>query len=87
MPGDDGLTLWAERFDGTLEDVFAFQDQITEAVASRLRPALEQAETTRSLRDRPKSFAAYDVYLRALWLISEESAVANDEAHAHLLQA
>lgn len=87
VPGDDGLTLWAERFDGTLEDVFAFQDQITEAVASRLRPALEQAETTRSLRDRPKSFAAYDVYLRALGLIGEESAEANLEAHALLLQA
>ncbi|UVC10390.1 winged helix-turn-helix domain-containing protein [Rhizobium sp. TH2] len=87
VPGHDGFTLWADRFDGTLEDVFAFQDQITEAVASRLRPALEQAETTRSLRDRPKSFAAYDVYLRALWLIGEESAVANVEAHALLLQA
>jgi TolB-like protein/Tfp pilus assembly protein PilF len=87
VPGDDGLTLWAERFDGTLEDVFAFQDQITEAVASRLRPALEQAETTRSLRDRPKSFAAYDVYLRALWLIGEESEEANMKAHALLLQA
>jgi TolB-like protein/Tfp pilus assembly protein PilF len=87
VPGDDGLTLWAERFDGTLEDVFAFQDQITEAVASRLRPALEQAETTRSLRDRPKSFAAYDVYLRALWLIGEESEEANAKAHALLLQA
>lgn len=87
VAGLDGLTLWAERFDGTLEDLFAFQDQITEAVASRLRPALEQAETTRSLRDRPKSFAAYDVYLRALWLIGEESAEANLKAHALLLQA
>lgn len=87
VPGDDGLTLWAERFDGTLEDVFAFQDQITEAVASRLRPAVEREEATRSLRDRPKSFAAYDVYLRALWLIGEESAGANAEAHALLQQA
>jgi TolB-like protein/Tfp pilus assembly protein PilF len=87
VPGHDGFTLWAERFDGTLEDVFAFQDQITEAVAWRLRPALEQAETTRSLRDRPKSFAAYDVYLRALWLIGEESAEANGKAHALLLDA
>lgn len=87
VPGDDGLTLWAERFDGTLEDVFAFQDQITEAVASRLRPAVEQAETTRSLRDRPKSFAAYDVYLRALALIGEETPDGNLKAHALLLQA
>ena len=87
VQGHDGFTLWAERFDGTLEDVFAFQDQIAEAVASRLKPALEQVETMRSLRDRPKSFAAYDVYLRALALIGEESAEANVKAHALLLRA
>lgn len=87
VAGHDGFTLWAERFDGTLEDVFAFQDQITEAVASRLRPALEEVETRRSLRDRPKSFAAYDVYLRALSLIGGESAEANLEAHALLMRA
>ena len=87
VKGHDGFMLWAERFDGSLDDVFAFQDQIAEAVASRLGPALEHVETMRSLRDRPRSFAAYDVYLRALALIGEESAEANVKAHALLLRA
>jgi TolB-like protein/Tfp pilus assembly protein PilF len=85
--GSDSLTLWADRFEGMLSDVFEFQDRITEEVASRLGPAIEIAEITRSQRDRARSFAAYDVYLRALAWLDEETADGNRRAHDLLVRA
>jgi TolB-like protein/Tfp pilus assembly protein PilF len=85
--GSDGLTLWADRFEGTLGDVFEFQDRITEEVACRVEPAIERAELMRSLGEQPKSFAAYDIYLRARAWLDEETAEANRKAYDLLLQA
>jgi TolB-like protein len=87
VKGDDALTIWAEQFDGVLGDVFEFQDRISEEVASRLEPAIEIAEIRRSERDRPRSFAAYDVYLRALAWLGEETEDGNRRAHDLLVQA
>ena len=61
-----GTHIWADRFDGELEDVFDFQDRIAETVAGALEPRLIKAETERSKRKRPESLDAYDHYLRAL---------------------
>jgi TolB-like protein/class 3 adenylate cyclase len=61
-----GAHLWADRFDGSLEDVFELQDQVAISVAGVIEPALQAAETRRSA-DRPTSdLTAYDLYLRAL---------------------
>ena len=61
----NGAHLWADRFDGSLEDVFDLQDQVASSVAGVIEPALQAAETTRSA-SRPKSdLTAYDLYLRA----------------------
>jgi adenylate cyclase len=61
-----GAHLWAERFDGSLEDVFDLQDQVASSVAAVIEPTLEGAEVRRS-RERPTNdFTAYDLYLRAL---------------------
>jgi adenylate cyclase len=58
--------LWADRFDGSLEDVFELQDQVATSVAGVIEPALQIAEIRRSA-DRPTSdLTAYDLYLRAL---------------------
>ena len=58
--------LWAERFDGSLEDVFELQDKVASSVAGVIEPALQAAEIRRS-RARPTSdLTAYDLYLRAL---------------------
>jgi TolB-like protein/class 3 adenylate cyclase len=58
--------LWAERFDGSLEDVFELQDRIAVSVAGVIEPALQAAEIRRS-ENRPTSdLVAYDLYLRAL---------------------
>jgi TolB-like protein len=60
-----GAHLWADRFDGSLEDVFDFQDKVASSVAGVIEPALQAAETARSA-DRPTSdLTAYDIYLRA----------------------
>ena len=61
-----GSHLWAERFDGTLEDVFDLQDKITEGVVGAIEPSVRQAEIQRARRKRPESLDAYDLYLRAL---------------------
>ena len=58
--------LWADRFDGSLEDVFEFQDRVAINVAGVIEPTLRQAEIERARRKRPDSLDAYDLYLRAL---------------------
>jgi len=47
-----GTHLWADRFDGSLEDVFELQDQVATNVAGVIEPALQAAETARSVTDR-----------------------------------
>ena len=61
-----GVQLWADRFDGSLEEVFEFQDQVAIRVAGVIEPMLRQAEIERARRKRPDSLDAYDLYLRAL---------------------
>jgi adenylate cyclase len=61
-----GNHLWAEKYDGALEDVFDLQDRITEGVVGAIEPSLRRAEIERARRKRPDSLDAYDLYLRAL---------------------
>lgn len=61
-----GAHLWADKFDGAVEDIFDVQDRITESVVAIVEPRIQQAEIDRSRRERPGSLAAYDLYLRAL---------------------
>jgi TolB-like protein/class 3 adenylate cyclase len=61
-----GAHLWADRFDGSLEDVFDLQDQVASSVAGVIEPALQAAETARSAHRRTRDLSAYDLYLRAL---------------------
>jgi tetratricopeptide (TPR) repeat protein len=61
-----GTHLWAERFNGLLEDVFQLQDEVAASVAGVIEPTLQAAEILRSF-DRPTTnLTAYDLYLRAL---------------------
>jgi adenylate cyclase len=61
-----GAHLWADRFDGFLEDVFEVQDRVAIGVAGVIEPTLQAAETRRSA-DRPTNdLTAYDLYLRAI---------------------
>jgi adenylate cyclase len=60
-----GTHLWADRFDGSLEDVFELQDKIASSVAGVIEPALQAAETARSAARPTNDLTAYDLYLRA----------------------
>ncbi|MGO8916630.1 MAG: adenylate/guanylate cyclase domain-containing protein [Stellaceae bacterium] len=61
-----GAHLWADRFDGGLEDVFELQDQVTSSVIGAIAPKLEHAEIERAKRKPTESLDAYDYYLRGL---------------------
>ena len=61
-----GTHLWADRFDGSLEDVFELQDKVAVSVAGVIEPALQAAEMRRSAARPTTDLSAYDLYLRAL---------------------
>ena len=61
-----GTHLWADRFDGSLEDVFELQDRVALSVAGVIEPTLEAAEVRRSANRPTNDLTAYDLYLRAL---------------------
>lgn len=65
-----GAHLWADRFDGALEDVFEFQDEVTEKVVGAIAPRVERAEIVRAWRRPPRNTDAYDCYLRGLTCLS-----------------
>ena len=60
----DGFHLWAERYDRTLQDVFAVQEEIASSIASALQVALSPAESRALVQDRPSDARAYDLYLK-----------------------
>jgi TolB-like protein/Tfp pilus assembly protein PilF len=66
VEAETGAHLWADKFDGALEDVFDLQDQITNRVVGIVEPSVRKSEIERSRRKRPWSLSAYDLYLRAL---------------------
>ncbi len=60
-----GTHLWADRFDGSLEDVFDLQDKVASSVAGVIEPALQTAEAAPSAARPTADLTAYDLYLRA----------------------
>jgi TolB-like protein len=79
-----GTHLWADRFDGSLEDVFGLQDEVAVSVAGVIEPALQMAEMRRSAARPTSDLNAYELYLRALAIyypITRERVI---EAQGHL---
>ncbi|MBO0736235.1 MAG: adenylate cyclase [Alphaproteobacteria bacterium] len=72
--------LWADRFDGTPEDIFDLQDQMTANVVGAISPALEQAEIERAKRKPTESLGAYDYHLRGRAALHEGSVEGHREA-------
>jgi len=64
-----GAHLWADRFEGSLENVFELQDQVASGVVGAIDPKLREAETARSKRKPPANLDAYDCCLRAYALL------------------
>jgi adenylate cyclase len=63
--------IWADRFDGDITDVFAVQDEITQAVTTAIAPAIADAERQRALRRPPGSHDTWSAYQRGLWHMSK----------------
>jgi len=61
-----GAHIWADRFDGALDDIFELQDQVASNVAGAIEPKLRQSEIERASRKPAANLTAYDLYLRAL---------------------
>jgi TolB-like protein/tetratricopeptide (TPR) repeat protein len=75
-----GGHLWADRFEGTLGDIFDLQDQLTENVVGAIAPQLERAEIERAKRKPTESLDAYDCYLRGTANLHQGAREAIDEA-------
>jgi TolB-like protein/cytochrome c-type biogenesis protein CcmH/NrfG len=73
-----GSHVWAERYDRSIADVFAVQDEITEAIVAAIEPQLYAAENFRAKRKAPDSMDAWDLVMRALshyWRITRQDNV------------
>jgi TolB-like protein/Tfp pilus assembly protein PilF len=82
-----GSHIWAQRYDRGLADVFAVQDEITEAIVASIEPQLYAAEHFRSRRKPPDSMDAWELVMRALSLYARVSRDDNLKAQALLERA
>ncbi len=87
IDAETGAHLWADRFDGGMEDIFDLQDQVTARVVGAIAPKLEQAEIERVRRKPTASLDAYDYFLRGMAGLHRWSREGNDEALTHFYQA
>ncbi len=66
-----GAHIWADRFDGALDDIFELQDQVASSLVGAIEPKLRQSEIARAIRKPTANLDAYDLYLRALAQVSK----------------
>jgi TolB-like protein len=82
-----GGHLWAERFEGTLDDIFELQDQVATSVVGAIAPQLERAEIQRAKRKPTESLDSYDYYLRGMANFHRGNREAIDQALPLFYQA
>jgi adenylate cyclase len=80
VEAETGKHFWAERYDRDLADIFALQDEITEAVTIAIAPAVAGGEQQRALRKPPESLDAWAAYQRGLWHLMKFTAEDNSAA-------
>ena len=74
---EGGAHIWAEKYDGSMDDIFDLQDRITEQIAGALQPSIRLAEVERARRKRPQDLGAYDYTMRAMrhvWMLEKDEA-------------
>jgi adenylate cyclase len=82
-----GAHLWADRFDGPLDDVFDLQDRVTASVAGAIEPHLQHAEIERAQRKPTQDLGAYDYFLRGMAIFYGLNAKRMPEARALFAKA
>ncbi len=80
VDASNGTHLWADHFDGILEDIFDLQDRVTASVVAAIAPKVQQAELERSTRKPTERLDAYDYYLRGVALYAKPSKESIGEA-------
>jgi len=76
-----GAHLWADHFDGAMEEVFELQDKVASSVAGVIEPALQAAETARSAGRAVADLTAYDLYLRSYAMVWSSARQAPEALH------
>lgn len=84
---EKGLLLWSERYDGEGAELFEIQDRIVRSIASSLQLRLTRLEQDRGLTRPATSLEAYDLVLRARWLLEQLDRKSNREARELLIRA
>jgi adenylate cyclase len=87
VDGISGNQIWAERFDRSLDDMFALQDEITAKVVSIIEPALSEAEQQRVLRKAPERLDAWEAYQKGLWYFNKYGSNDNKAAQEYFRKA
>jgi TolB-like protein len=87
IDASSGAHLWADRFDGALDDIFDLQDRVTVSVVGAIALKLEQAEIERSKRKLTENLDAYDYYLRGNATVHRWTIEANKESLRLFLKA
>jgi adenylate cyclase len=87
VDAETGNHVWGEKYDRDPSDVFAVQDEITEAVATAIEPAIAQIERHSAVRKAPESLGAWEAYQRGLWHLGLFSVTENETAKLFLRRA
>jgi TolB-like protein len=82
-----GHHVWAERYDRELKDIFALQDEITEAIAAAMNPELLQFETERTVRREPSNLDAWECAHRGWWHLFQRTEDRNAKARSFYEEA
>ena len=87
VDGMSGHTLWSERYDREMSDIFALQDEITEMIAARLEPEIGLSERSKLIQSRPPDLHAWDCYHLGIFHFFKFTGPDNIEAQRLLLRA
>jgi TolB-like protein/Tfp pilus assembly protein PilF len=87
VDGAKGETAWADRFDRSLDDLFAVQDEISATIAGTIEPVFLRREETRALSHEPRDLRHWDLLMRARWNFWRSTGPHNNEARRMLEQA
>jgi len=79
--------IWAQRFDRPVEDIFALQDEITDAIAGALDPEISASERDRARRKQPEHLGAWELYQRGMWHVLQHNREHFIEAQAFFRRA
>ena len=83
----NGMHIWADRYDGALEDIFDLQDQVTANLVSAIAPQLQRAAVERARRKPTENLSSYDYFLRGMANSHQWNAEASNDALRHFHKA